>query len=92
MAGLATAYDAWKLSLGDKPAKGGEQLFFLGFGQGWRNSVREAALRQQVATDSHAPAQFRTATVRNLAAWYAAFEVKPGQKLYLDPKDRVTVW
>ena len=50
------------------------------------------ALRQQVATDGHAPDEYRADTVRNLDAWYAAFSVQPGQKLYLAEKDRVKVW
>jgi putative endopeptidase len=54
--------------------------------------VREAALRQQVIRDSHSPAEYRADTVRNLDPWYAAFDVKPGQALYLAPADRVRVW
>ena len=53
---------------------------------------REAALRQRIVTDGHAPAEYRADTVRNLDAWYAAFDVKPGQKLYLAPGDRIRVW
>lgn len=70
----------------------GDQQFFVAFGQTWGTKVREAALRQQVMTDSHAPAEFRAATVRNIDAWYAAFDVKPGQTLYLSPSDRVRIW
>ena len=97
VAGLAVAYDAYKLSLGGKPAPvveglSGDQQFFIAFAQSWRGKVREAALRQQVVTDGHAPDEFRADTVRNLDAWYAAFDVKPGQKLHLDPPDRVRVW
>ena len=69
-----------------------DQLFFLSFAQSWRAKIRDAALRAQVITDGHAPAQYRSYTVRNLDAWYAAFEVKPGEKLYLEPDDRVRVW
>ena len=54
--------------------------------------MREPALRQQILTDGHAPDEYRADTVRNLDAWYAAFDVKPGQKLYLPPADRVRVW
>ena len=54
--------------------------------------LRDEALRQQIITDGHAPDMYRVATVRNLDPWYPAFDVKPGQKLYLDPKDRVRVW
>jgi predicted metalloendopeptidase len=54
--------------------------------------MREPALRQQILQDGHAPDQYRADTVRNLDAWYAAFDVKPGEALYLDPRDRVRVW
>lgn len=97
VAGLTVAYDAWRLTLQGKPAPAiggfsGEQLFFLSFAQSWRQKIREPALRQRVVTDGHAPAQFRADTVRNLDAWYEPFAVKPGQKLYLAPADRVRVW
>ena len=98
VAGLAASYDAWRSSLGGKPApafKGfsGEQQFFISFGQSWRTKQRDAAMRSQIATDGHAPDEYRAATVRNVDAWYAAFPaVKAGQKLYLDPKERVKVW
>ena len=70
----------------------GDQQFFLAFAQSWRTKLREPALRQRLLTDGHAPAEFRAATVRNLDAWYDAFSVKPGQKLYLPPPARVRVW
>ena len=98
VAGLAASYDAWKASLGGKPApvyKGfnGEQQFFISFGQSWRTKQREAAMRSQITTDGHAPDEYRAATVRNVDAWYAAFpQIKAGQKLYLEPKERVKVW
>ncbi|MHB1312475.1 MAG: M13 family metallopeptidase [Gemmatimonadaceae bacterium] len=97
VAGLAASYDAWRASLGGKPApafKGftGEQEFFISFGQSWRTKQREAAMRSQITTDGHAPDQYRAATVRNVDAWYDAFPVKPGQALYLEPKARVKVW
>jgi predicted metalloendopeptidase len=94
VAGLAAAYDGWRAAGGDASAQGwsGEQLFFVSYGQAWRSKVRDRALRAQVATDGHAPAMYRASTVRNLDAWYRAFDVKPGQALYLDPKDRVQVW
>jgi predicted metalloendopeptidase len=97
VAGLAATYDAWKTSLGGKEAPvvdgfTGDQQFFIAFAQAWRNKAREAALRQQVLTDVHAPAHWRALTVRNIDAWYSAFDVKPGDALYLDPKDRVKVW
>ncbi len=97
VAGLAAAYDAYRLSLGGKEAPTvqgltGDQQFFLSFAQGWRTKFREPALRQRIVIDSHAPAEYRADTVRNLDAWYDAFSVKPGQALYLAPKDRVRVW
>ncbi|MGC4027893.1 MAG: M13 family metallopeptidase [Steroidobacteraceae bacterium] len=97
LAGLAVALDAYHQSLGGKPAPvidglTGDQRFFLAYAQSWREKVREAALRAQVATDEHAPARFRAQTVRNLDDWYAAFDVQPGQQLYLAPAERVRVW
>jgi len=97
LAGLAVAYDAYHKSLGGKPAPvldglSGDQRFFLAFAQSWRNKSREAALRARVTTDVHAPDSFRAQTVRNNDAWYAAFDVQPGQKLYLAPAQRVKVW
>jgi endothelin-converting enzyme/putative endopeptidase len=97
VAGLAASYDGFHASLKGRPAPmqagfKGDQQFFIAFGQTWGSKVREAALRQQVMTDSHAPGEFRSATVRNIDPWYAAFDVKPGQKLYLSPSDRVRIW
>ncbi|NID05198.1 M13 family metallopeptidase [Luteibacter jiangsuensis] len=97
VSGLAIAYAAYKESLGGKPAPvidglTGDQRFFLAFAQSWRTKTRDAALRQQVIGDGHAPGQFRAQTVRNLDPWYDAFQPKPGQKLYLDPKQRVRIW
>src|ERR1700684_4483626 len=70
----------------------GDQQFFLGFAQQWASKSSEAFLREQMMTDTHSPDQFRPVTVRNLDAWYAAFDVKPGDKLYLAPADRVHIW
>ena len=70
----------------------GDQQFFVAFAQSWRTKIREAAARQRIVTDSHAPARYRADTVRNLDAWYAAFDVKPGQGLFLAPAERVRVW
>ena len=97
VSGLTIAYVAYHKSLHGKPAPvidglTGDQRFFLAFGQAWRSKMRDAALRQRLATDVHAPAQFRALTVRNLDAWYPAFKVKPGQKLYLKPDQRVKIW
>jgi endothelin-converting enzyme/putative endopeptidase len=97
LAGLADAYDGYQASLGGKPAPivnglSGDQQFFIAFGQAWGVKGREAALRQQVMTDPHAPAEYRADTVRNVDAWYAAFDVKPGEKLYLEQPERVRIW
>lgn len=70
----------------------GDQQFFIAFGQDWASKVRAAALRQQVLTDSHSPGEYRADTVRNIDAWYSAFNVKPGEKLYLAPEARVRIW
>ncbi|KRG84667.1 peptidase M13 [Stenotrophomonas daejeonensis] len=97
VAGLATAHDAYVLSQQGKPAQALEgftpdQRFFLGFAQAWRSKAREQALRNSLLTNVHAPGQFRALTVRNLDAWYPAFDVKQGQQLYLAPEQRVKVW
>ncbi|QOY95706.1 M13 family metallopeptidase [Massilia sp. UMI-21] len=93
LAGLAAAYDAFKSSPGGK-AVGAEadRAFFTGFAQSWRTKMREASMRRAVLTDGHAPGQYRTYTVRNLDPWYKAFDVQPGQQLYLAPEQRVRVW
>jgi putative endopeptidase len=97
VAGLNAAYDAYRLSAkGSEPVEASgfnaDQLFFLSFGQSWREKLREPALRDEIITDGHAPAQYRAETVRNVDAWYAAFQVKPGQALFLAPQERVRVW
>ncbi|CAN7505742.1 M13 family metallopeptidase [Pseudoduganella sp. LjRoot289] len=90
LAGLAASYDAFKaVNPGGEEA---DRAFFLGYAQSWRSMAREPALRRQVMTDGHAPARWRTYTVRNLDAWYKAFNVQPGQQLYLAPQERVRVW
>jgi predicted metalloendopeptidase len=97
VAGLAAAYDAYRISLAGKDAPAwqgltGDQQLFLSFAQSWRTKTREPALRRQILTDGHAPGQFRADTVRNIDAWYSAFDVKPTEKLYLAPPTRVHVW
>jgi endothelin-converting enzyme/putative endopeptidase len=97
LGGVAAAYDAYRASLGGEAAPivegfTGDQQFFLGLAQSRASRSTEASLRQQVVTDDHSPDEFRPATVRNLDAWYAAFDVKPGDKLYLAPADRVRIW
>ena len=97
VAGLAAAYDAYHASLNGKPAPvidgfTGDQRFFIAYAQAWADKSREASLRSQIATNGHAPDEYRALTVRNNDAWYAAFNVKPGDKLYLAPDKRVKVW
>lgn len=92
LAGLAAAYDAYKTKLHGKESPQADREFFSGYAQSWRIVMREPALRQRVLTDGHSPAQWRTYTVRNLDAWYKAFDVQPGQFLYLKPEERVRVW
>ncbi len=97
VAGISAAYDGYHAALAGKSAPSddgfsGDQQFFIAFGQNWGSREREAALREEVMTDSHSPDQFRAATVRNIDAWYAAFGVQSGEKLYLAPPDRVRIW
>jgi len=97
VAGLAAAYDAYRISRGGKPAPvidglTGDQQFFLSYAQSWRSKTREEALRQQLLGDGHSPGKYRAYTVRNLDAWYDAFGVEPGQALFLAPDARVRVW
>jgi len=97
LAGLLVAHDAYILSLKGKPdavinGLSGEQRFFLAFAQRWRKLQGEAALRKQVATDAHSPGEYRSDTVRNVGAWYKAYKVVPGDKLYLKAEDRIGIW
>jgi len=96
--GLAIAYKAYKISLKGKPAPvinglTGDQRFYMGWGQVWRVKMREAQQVVQVKTDPHSPGQFRAnGTLMNQPAFYSAFGVKPGDKMYLAPSDRVIIW
>ena len=97
VAGIAASYDGYRASLHGQPAPmqdgfTGDQQFFIAFAQNYGGKSREAALRGQVMTDPHSPGEYRASTVRNIDAWYAAFDVKPGEKLYLAPPDRVKIW
>jgi predicted metalloendopeptidase len=97
LGGLSAAYTAYHLAMRGKKAPvvdglSDDQQFFLAFSQTWRRKTRDAALRQQVVTDGHAPGQYRGITLRNLDPWYSAFDVKAGQTLYLTPSDRVHMW
>jgi putative endopeptidase len=97
-AGNAVGLEAYHLSLNGQPAPvidgtTGDQRFFYGWAQVWQSKYREDALKQQIATDPHSPAEFRViGPVRNIDAWYEAFDVQPGSKYYLAPEDRVRIW
>ncbi len=95
---MSIAHDAYLLSLNGAapPAIGGltaDQRFFLAWAQAFRAMQREEALRNRVLTDPHSPDEYRVnGVVRNVDAWYAAFDAKPGDKLYLAPAERVHIW
>ena len=98
LGGLSLAYRAYKMSLGGKEAPvidgfTGDQRFFMGWAQVWRSKVREEQARQYLVTDPHSPPHYRiNGIVRNFDEWYKAFDVKPGEDLYLAPEDRVRIW
>jgi putative endopeptidase len=97
LAGLLVAHDAYVLSLKGKSdavigGLTGEQRFFVAFAQRWRRIPGEATLRQQIKSDTHAPGEYRSETVRNVDAWYKAFGVAPGDKLFVKPEDRARIW
>jgi predicted metalloendopeptidase len=97
LAGLSAAFDAYRRTLGsrinDQPfVRAQDREFFLGYARSWRSRTSDAGLQRQLATDHHAPDPYRIATVRNLDAWYDAFAVGPGQRLYLAPDRRVRIW
>ena len=98
LGGLNVALEAYKISLGGKEARvidgfTGIQRFFMGFGQIWRQLIREEALRNQVVSDSHSPGEFRAnGTVRNMDEWYDAFDVPSSAKLFVEPEQRVRIW
>ena len=96
--GLEMAYAAYKVSLKGKeaPVLGGftgDQRFFMAHAQVWRALMRDDALRNLILTNPHAPPALRGSMAeRNMDAWYAAFGVKPGDKEYLPPEQRVHIW
>ncbi len=97
LGGLAAAFDAYRTTLGSRVTereyvREQDREFFIAFAQTLRRKISEGALRTQVATSDHAPEDYRADTVRNLDAWYDAFDVRPGQRLYLEPSARVRVW
>ncbi len=97
LVGVTIAYDAYQLSLGGRAPPvldglTGEQRFFLGWAQIWRNRQREQQVANRLATDPHSPPAFRVGTVRNLDAWYDAFRATAGDALFLAPDQRVRIW
>ncbi len=98
LGGLSMAYTAYKLSLKGKEAPvidglTGDQRFFLAWAQVWKSKAREETILNRLKTDSHSPPQYRiNGPLRNLDEWYKAFDVKPGDKLYLPPEQRVRIW
>lgn len=98
LGGLAAAFTAHRARLGSRAADSEairrlDREFFIGFARAWRSEIRDDAMRAQVASaDTHAPERYRVSTVRNLDAWYDAFDVRPGDRLYLAPDKRVRVW
>jgi len=98
LGGLNMAYHAYRISLRGQPAPvigglSGDQRFFLSWAQAWRAKYRDGALREQVLSDVHSPSNFRVnGPLPNIDAWYAAFDVKPGDKLYIRPEERVSIW
>lgn len=97
LAGLSAAFDAHRAHMGHRVDDAAyrrqqDRAFFLAFAASWRARIREGAFRTQLTSNDHAPEMFRIATVRNLDAWYEAFDVQPGDRLYLAPAARVRVW
>lgn len=98
LTGITIAYQAYKLSLGGKPAKvidglTGDQRFFVGYAQIWRSKTREEAMRNRVATDPHAPPRFRVLGILpHTPMFYEAFRVKNTDKMYLPAAQRVKIW
>jgi predicted metalloendopeptidase len=98
LGGLNMAHEAYLLSLKGQPAPvigglSGDQRFFLAWAQAWREKYRDGLLREIVLSDVHSPSNFRVnGPLPNIDAWYAAFNVQPGDKLYIPPAQRVRIW
>jgi len=96
--GISIAYKAYQLSLGGKPAPvingmTGDQRFFMGFAQVWRGKMREKEAIVRIKTDPHSPGEFRAnGSLQNMTPFYKAFDVKEGDKMYLPPSERVSIW
>ncbi len=98
LGGVNVSFAAYQLSLGGKPAPvidglTGEQRFFMGYAQIWRRKYREPELRRRLLTDPHSPSQYRViGIVSNMEAFYKAFGIKEGDKMYIAPENRVRIW
>jgi putative endopeptidase len=98
LGGLSMAYRAYKIYLNGEEAPvidgvTGDQRFFLAYAQLWKSKIRDDALIQRLTADPHSPARFRSnGVVRNMDEWYEAFDVQPGDELYLAPEDRIKIW
>jgi putative endopeptidase len=98
LGGALVALDAYHHSLGNNPAPvidglTGDQRFFLSYAQSWREKSTNDSIRQLIVSNPHAPPQYRVnGVVRNMDAWYAAFDVKRGDQLFLAPEDRARIW
>ncbi len=98
LGGVTLALDAYRASLQGRPAPvldglTGDQRVFIGWAQVWRGKSTDDAVRQQVVSDPHSPRRFRVnGPLRNIDAWYTAFDVKPGDRLYVSPENRVRIW
>jgi len=98
LGGLSMAYTAYHLSLNGKEAPiinglTGDQRFFMAYAQIWKTKYRDEALVNQIKSDPHSPGMYRAnGSVRNFDPWYKAFDVKPGDKMYLKPEERVRIW
>ena len=98
LGGVLVAMDAYKLSLNGQPAPEldgvtAEQRFYLAYAQAWREKIRDEAMKNQVTSDVHSPAEFRVnGTLRNVDGWYQAFNVTEGQKMFVAPDKRSRIW
>ncbi len=99
LGGVNAAYDGLQLYLQDKGRPGlidgytPEQRFFISWGTIWRTKMRDEAIKNQVKTDPHAPGMYRSyVPLQNVDSWYKAFDIKPGDKLYISPENRVKIW
>ncbi|AZG37318.1 M13 family metallopeptidase [Shewanella psychromarinicola] len=98
LSGVTIAYKAYKMSLNGKEAPvidglTGDQRFFMGFTQIWRVKMKEESLRNRVATDPHSPGHFRAlGSLSNMPEFYSTYDLKEGDKMYIEPAKRVKIW